>query len=97
MKIESHGEVKSVQQLKDLVEKHQKQGYIKHVICQPVSHYWACSFPVIIIDGMPDLKGSALILYTGTPESFASWERQIKEALERVAKKRKDEMGRFVQ
>jgi hypothetical protein len=97
MKIEAHGPVNSVAHLKDIVQAHKRDGYIKHVTYSQVSYYWSCSFPVVIIDGMPDMKGAALILYTGTYESFEVFKREMEEGLQKLAKKRKDEMGRFVQ
>jgi len=92
-----HGPVNSIEQLKDLVATHKRDGYIKHVTAKTVSHYWELDFPVIVIEEMPDMRGSALILYTGTQESFWSWQREIMQALERAADTRGKIPGRLFQ
>jgi len=85
VRIIGHGRIRDHKHLEDIRKGCVKDGFIKAVVHEPISHYWEMVWPVIIFDQMPDMKGNALILYLGTPESFASWQRDMMAKLEVAA------------
>ena len=88
VRVIAHGRIRDKAHLDDFRKGCITDGYIKAIVCEPISHYWQMAWPVIIFDNMPDMKGNALILYLGTPESFAGWRKGMMEALELAARTR---------
>jgi hypothetical protein len=97
VKVIGHGAVKSLAHLEDIRDTHKRDGYIKAIVCQPISHYWEVAFPVLFIEDMPDMVGNCLILYLGTEQSFNWWMRHVMRELEKAALTRGKVPGKWLQ
>lgn len=88
MNIIATGVFVSEAQYYDLLEGHKRDGYTHHIRCMPMDRWWEIALVSRVVEsGTGDAlqKGSVLLFYCGSAESFRAWQEEFAMKLERLA------------